>query len=598
MKQGNLANWSNVESCYNLLFFSELVNELLFDYSIPSNRVATLNTHYLCLDAISAIEGIENHGVPEGTLKPIVAELYLAIAKDPAFADTGISPLRYFIKYEKDKPRISQNVSELNYQELKKAVLSIHSRFFTKNDYYNILKEKTCDIVQRNNQSEQIQLFRLTKSLLTELIDFGYSQRYIFDVMNTLYWNPQNEVNSPSQINDFFKAFDFTRRSYTVVFVVSRSGMKKFVGYIDGLSLSEEFKQRTARRNESKFLNKGKKQAFLVIEQNGLDPYEAANSAKQLISFRSAFYRLCDHEYKYDINRAKCGVYYENQFYQIPEDISAVKHIKMPSDRQISESMNASNSALSSLSHQISERDDFYTLINASLFHAQSLDTTSQQNQLLDLWAIFESVLDISNAHTSERITQICMYLVPILKRKYVFLLFEQLASDIKRYSENEFYSIAGTCKHDSEIVQKICEFVLLDDMKEQRTAFLDKCQDFPLLRERITYYNEKLRKPIDAFRFVEKHADYVRWQIMRIYRNRNLIIHNGDSMPYLHLLIENLHSYVDEFFSYTIHCLSNGHNVESMCQELFAKECDWIADFSNNKAKMSPEMISKMLSI
>ena len=76
MKRGNLEKWSDISTCNNLLFFSQLVNELLFDYSIPSNRISTLNSHYLCLDALSAIEGIDDHGVPEGTLKPIMEELY------------------------------------------------------------------------------------------------------------------------------------------------------------------------------------------------------------------------------------------------------------------------------------------------------------------------------------------------------------------------------------------------------------------------------------------------------------------------------------------------------------------------------------------
>ena len=98
MQKGNLNKWSNLQECINLLFFAELVNELLFDYSIPSNRVATLNSHYLCVDALSAINGIENNGVPEGTLKPIMEELYVSLQKDPAFDDAD-KPLNYFVKY-------------------------------------------------------------------------------------------------------------------------------------------------------------------------------------------------------------------------------------------------------------------------------------------------------------------------------------------------------------------------------------------------------------------------------------------------------------------------------------------------------------------
>lgn len=107
MKQGNLVKWKDISACKNLLFFAQLVDELLFDYSIPSNRISTLNSHYLCLDALSAINGIDEHGVPEGTLKPIAEELYISLTKDPAFNLINNSPLRYFVKYQNERYRIS-----------------------------------------------------------------------------------------------------------------------------------------------------------------------------------------------------------------------------------------------------------------------------------------------------------------------------------------------------------------------------------------------------------------------------------------------------------------------------------------------------------
>ena len=64
MKRGDISNWSNISECQNLLFFAQLVVELLFDYSIPSNRISTLNSHYLCRDAMSTIKSIDENGVP------------------------------------------------------------------------------------------------------------------------------------------------------------------------------------------------------------------------------------------------------------------------------------------------------------------------------------------------------------------------------------------------------------------------------------------------------------------------------------------------------------------------------------------------------
>lgn len=592
MKRGNITQWTNITICKNLLFFSQLVNELLFDYSIPSNRISTLNSHFLCVDALSAIEGIDHHGVPEGTLKPILEELYISIQKDPVFNNRADQPTKYFAKYQNDKYRISTNVAELNYEELKKATLAISTRFFSDNRYYQLLKNRIIELVSNNNEDDQPELFRLTKSLLTELVNLGYSIKYIQSAMDKLFWSPAHKIEDTSIITKFFDSFSFSEKEFDVVFVVPRSKMHRFISYVSDLSLLEEYPRRTLQHAEKGFLNKNNNQAFLQIQIKSYDPYMAAEVAKKLLTTKMSFFRLCDHSLRYDVSGAKCGVYDGNSFTRITQNISSVSHTKMPSSRQILESMIASEQALNAVPNCHSND----ALTQAVLFHAQSLNETSAENQLLDLWAIFESVLDISNKHASDRINQVCMYLIPILKRRYIYSLFNQLANDMKNYSEERYGGIIGNSSNEKDIVRKICEFVILPENKADRDDYLSACDDFPLLKERIVYYEAMLAQPVNIYSFVEKHAERVKWQIMRIYRNRNLIVHNGDSMPYLDLLIENLHSYVDDFLSYVIHNLAEGHTVNSMCQQLFAKECEWLSDFSSKKINMSSEIITKML--
>ena len=347
---------------------------------------------------------------------------------------------------------------------------------------------------------------------------------------------------------------------------------------------------------ESQFINIRKKKSFITVDTKALDFYSAAKNARTLLSLDISIYRLYNHEYRYNINTVKCGVYEENTFYRVSSPKSAVSHKKMPSNKKIQESIEISQKAL-----EVACKKSYYdlplTLIKAIEFHSHSLDSISKENQLLDFWAIFESVLNISNEHTSDRIQQVCMYLVPILKRRYIYSLFEQLALDIKTYSEEEYQNIIVSAKDKNEVVQKICEFVLLKDHQGLRESFLLRCNHYPLLKERIIYYSDKLKDTKEMYNFVEKHADRVKWQIMRIYRNRNLIIHNGKSMPYLNLLIENLHSYVDEFIEYVFVSISEGNTIETMCQELFIKECQWNAKFSKNKRELNADIIKEILS-
>lgn len=118
MKKGNLLKWKNVDACTNLLYFSQLVNELLFEYSNPSNRISTLNSHYLCLDALNAIDSIEKKGVPEGTLKPIMEELYYELEKDPIFSAED-RPTDYFVKYREGKYVKCTKISDVVFLNLK-----------------------------------------------------------------------------------------------------------------------------------------------------------------------------------------------------------------------------------------------------------------------------------------------------------------------------------------------------------------------------------------------------------------------------------------------------------------------------------------------
>lgn len=233
-------------------------------------------------------------------------------------------------------------------------------------------------------------------------------------------------------------------------------------------------------------------------------------------------------------------------------------------------------------------------LINAVTFHSLSINASSKENQLLDLWAIFETLLDISQKHTGDRIQQVIKYLIPVLKQKYLFSLFEQLSNDIKNYSEKLYDYIVD--KNKDTPILAITEFCLLEDNETKRNYVFSQLDDFPLLKERICYYNRVLKTNTDIFEFVLKHTQRLEWQIMRIYRNRNLVIHNGRSMPYLPLLIENLHSYVDEFLKFIIDGFISSKNKDLIFQELFVKECEWVRIMTQNKSKKAKENIDNKL--
>lgn len=550
-----------------------------------------MKNHFLCYDADNAISSIEEAGVPEGSLKPIIAELYSSLKKDVLFIRKGENPLKYFVKYQqKSGYQLISDPESLSYEEAKKVVNTLNQRFFSNSWYVDSLRDEIIKLVIGNKKEDWLDLFKLTKSYLTELINLGYDARWIVLEAHKIFYRTC-PISSPNIISDFLCGFDFKEKEYDVIAIVDRSVKSLFGDSKDSTVLSS-FTPRTKSIKEINFLNKKSKERYVIMHVKAVDPFSAASRSQSQIDLLLSIRRMMDHDYKFEIEKIRWGVYDSNNwFIYIQKEKSAVQRVKMPPKKQMLSQLDRLVTAVGKTLNRRNYRD-ITAVVNALKFHSLSLDSNSKENQLLDLWAIFETLLDIQNNHTNDRIQQVCIYLVPILKRKYIYALFSQLSYDIKNFSEEWYHRIVGESTDTDEIVKKVCSFVLLPELSSLKDEFLASCDGFPLLRERIEYYARVLATPKHIFDFIEKHSERVRWQIMRIYRNRNLIIHNADSMPYLSLLVENLHAYVDDFLEYAMESLAHSHSLESMCQELFAEECEFMDQFQRSKEKEVSEKI------
>lgn len=591
MIKRNLKNWK-IDGNENLLLFAQLIDELVFDYSIPSNRIPTLNSHYLCVDALNAIKGIDKNGVPEGTMKPIVEEFFSSVSKDPVF-NHQYNPLAYFIKISPNSSVVAKNPNDLNYYEEKNAFITIHEVFFKDNTYYELLKKKLIEIVKLNDKSKQSELIKLTKSIITELYNSGYNIKFIYHVMNKCFWRNTKPIDSPDLIDMFFSYFDFKNHKYTLIIKVKNETKQVLDSVFAPNEYCYDLSPRSKSLREIDFLKvNSEEECFLSVSTEDYDPYTCVNTVSNAIGLRVSIYRLYNHQLNFDLNSLKYCVYdeYNNPFVCLNKQVNPMYRKKGISLKKLESNIGLFDQEL----HKHSNK--FNMLATAVEYHANSLDSLSEKNQLLDMWSIFEAVLQISNKHIGDRINQVCMNLIPILKRRYIFTLFIQLSEELKKYNKDIYFSIIDNAKTDYEIACKVCDFVLLVEYKQYRESVLETITDFPLLKERIEYYSNSLSTPDQAYSFVEKHAERVKWQIMRIYRNRNLIIHNGESMPYLSLLIENLHYYVDDFLDYILLNVTSGFTIESTCQKLHVEECEWIRSFKCKKTEITQDDIRKLI--
>lgn len=96
----------------------------------------------------------------------------------------------------------------------------------------------------------------------------------------------------------------------------------------------------------------------------------------------------------------------------------------------------------------------------------------------------------------------------------------------------------------------------------------------------------------------LELHEKKVAWQIRRIYRTRNLIVHSGRTPQYVQALIENGHDYLDQVILTFIQMSGSDYSVRTIEQ---AFELAYIARRKLDAAlkvseKYSQEMVGAII--
>lgn len=59
MKYIKTPHWTDIPNQKGLLFFSQILNETLFDYSLDTYKPQALNSRLLCIEALQTIEHID-----------------------------------------------------------------------------------------------------------------------------------------------------------------------------------------------------------------------------------------------------------------------------------------------------------------------------------------------------------------------------------------------------------------------------------------------------------------------------------------------------------------------------------------------------------
>ena len=544
----------------NFILFIETLEEVLFYYSFESYKLPALNSHFLCLDMLQTKHNIDTKSISEGNFIPLSEEFEDTLERDIVLK-TYISEIDVLLKRRNKLGAIvDYRNSELKTKISKytEAAAYICEISRSNNIYLTTIYDLLIDNIfaETSEYNNWNAIYLLTRTLATELVNGGYSAEYITEELKNAFLDREKVVQCEEQLLvDFFNRFTFERKSYQVVFGINAETARI-------LKYFKEINVKTPSNDIKKKLNlKHRGDCIVEVVVENVDKHQAANAAYGYINTIIGLHRISQHHKPIYIKPIA-------QVNEIDEEyvVISTKIIKMGNNillRANNENQIQSYFFDKQLLNKIDPPETFFRAVS---LHNNALDSKEPTNQLLDLWTAVETLIGFRSGD-EDKINVVCDILTSILNRTYLYSHITQLHKDIMavcgKNGEDTLSSIAG----EEQPVWKLAKILSVKDCQEDYDKLYHLCEEYPLLQYRMEYFSKKVFVNSESvYKELVRHKAKLRWHIMRIYRNRNMIVHNGEYMPYLNVILGTLHYYIDAMFDLLIEYyhleIEHNHNI------------------------------------
>ncbi|NLV25338.1 MAG: hypothetical protein GXY54_11220 [Deltaproteobacteria bacterium] len=533
----DLTRWIINEETRNILFFAQLIEELLFNYSLDIYKVPAFNTKILCKELLQITDETDNPGFDAEDIRPVIEELIQEIQEDPVVDE--VSP-----KIKKQLVEMLADFSEGD--RLRSLVYQLYGFFET--NYIerigDLLKEKIV-----NGEREAV--VKMTKVFLTELIDVGYSPEYIFFENKSFFFDDAatRKIEDYSVLDDFLRNFSSIPKFWNVVFRTGKDFklLRNFPEHMNVTMASEkpDISFPAEDKNISIFLDRNFKLSHYLtfVDIEAFDGFSARQIAEQKLLMVEKFSRFHVHRTDlewsraalvYDLEKSTSGIY--------GKPVSAI--LKRPDHNTAQLSRLLHNTIVTVFSDKLDD-DSIQRLLRAFQRHDLAINSPSPESQLLELWSAVE-ILFPAPRKKEDNSVQIIANLVHYASKGYAAKVAADLIKSIRNAESRKAMEVLDSVPQGHNIIEKCLLLVAADAFRPQREQLCDCLGDHILLVERIRALNRGFASASSFQEVIGAYSVGTSWQIRRILRALATMRDSGKGVISINKLVENLHSYLD----------------------------------------------------
>lgn len=542
MNNKSLKGWNYTPDMDMLVFFANLVDELSFNYTIDSFKAPAMNVISMVKECKDVIRQIDAGIINSSNLSSVLEELRYVMKEDTTFSEVLEAKGLVYLK---------NGVLDTAYESELSNTLDLLSLAYLSKPYIEKLKSKITELVKQNSKKKE-EVVDYTRKLITQLLNEGYSDEYIYSTNLSFFFSSTSEINSVSDIDDYFSFFDCNNKAFKSYHVCNP--------YFDGLKQSFNLKGYDIVEPADSGLDQKKdivanfyKQAsptskIIITTIEAKDEFSAREKSQEAIDEIVRFFRFYRHHGKPEIKKI-CLIsnMTTGDLYRITPPIP---HILRTKD------LKQKKAEIKFKYHyrKVHFCEESMQRINKSLdLHKAALEADSMENQFINLFTAFEVLIPKQPEAQKPRIVQIYDNLVPYLSVHYYKKLINSVLRDLYQWNTPSIKAILAQVNEGTENIEKLTALIVLGKYyDEQNNAPLNQLYSqldndkFFLMRNRMYRLYQILHKHESILDFLTIHEQRLKWHVDRIYRTRNLIVHAGTSPDYLGTILENLHSYYD----------------------------------------------------
>jgi hypothetical protein len=542
--------WPDTPGARGLLLFAQLMREMLSSITFESFRVYTLDGIARLEEALSLLDDIQRGRLPRPAVDPVFAELLWSLEKDiiaREAAENEIEALRSLLKG--NQWEIREVVA--NCELLKRIV----GKYYKQNLESKLLERLADD-------AHRMEFRKLCGFYCSHLINIGYSKSYVATIVEDCFFDNSIQRAGQRTLTRFFNHFRGEPKKYTTYAVVSHDFGRflERLGYETTLLTKLPPPALFALRETDQ---EGSSLIFTMTEP-ARDRYSAMVYTHQFLTAVRAMTYLSQQgmDCRWQsamfvmLSRSNRGLLVTKRALEFDRPASS---FRVTAGRRLKSMTSYSTKLLGNFDPQSTERI-FSSLNTAALARTGS----SPENQLISFWSAIEVLLSEPPAGVA-RIQHYAALLVPCVclrqvRRQAVALFDEMLVSYRRKFSvivREETHSNA-TDGH-----TRLAYLLLAAENEPLRKELCDLCRANPLALHRLWKFRRDYLSPKNIIDSIDGHEKRVYWQLHRIYRARNLLVHAGKVPSYLESLILNAAEYYRNSIFTIIH-RSNLDNVRS----------------------------------